>query len=54
MIVAKEPEIRRHKIRRLRRFMDKILSIKEGKLKIRSEYEFENLFFEMEWAVNNT
>ncbi len=33
--------------------MDKILLIKEGKEKIRNEQDFENLFFEMEWVVNN-
>jgi len=33
--------------------MDRILSIKEGKHKVKTEQDFEELFFEMGWAVNN-
>ena len=53
MVVAKELGISKTKVRRIDRFMDKILLIKEGKEKIRNEQDFENLFFEMEWVVNN-
>jgi hypothetical protein len=53
MVVAKELGISKTKVRRIDKFMDKILLIKEGKEKIRNEQDFENLFFEMEWVVNN-
>lgn len=53
MVVAKELGISKTKVRRIDRFMDKILLIKEGKEKIRNEQDFENMFFEMEWVVNN-
>lgn len=53
MVVAKEPRITRTKIRRITRFMDKILVIKAGKRKVRNERDFENIFFEMEWVANN-
>lgn len=53
LVVAKDPTTSKLKIRRLTRFMDKILSIKEGKYKVRTEQDFEELFFEMGWAVNN-
>jgi hypothetical protein len=53
MVVAKEPAINKSKIRRIARFMDIILVIKEGKRKITNEQEFEALFFEMEWVANN-
>jgi hypothetical protein len=52
MVKDKEPGIHRHKIRRITRFMDKILAIKKGK-KIKDEKSFEELFFEMEWIVQN-
>jgi len=53
MVIAKESNITKNKVRRIARFMDRILAIKEGKRKITSEEEFEALFFEMEWVVNN-
>ena len=53
MVIAKDPSSTKLKIRRLSRFMDRILSIKEGKYKVRTEEDFEELFFEMGWAVNN-
>ncbi|MFX0043799.1 MAG: hypothetical protein ACFE8L_12880 [Candidatus Hodarchaeota archaeon] len=53
MVIAKEPAISKGKVKRIDRFMEKILLIKEGKEKIRNEQDFENLFFEMEWVVNN-
>ena len=52
MVTEKDPRIKRHKIRRISRFMDRILSIKAGK-KVRNEREFEQLFFELEWVANN-
>jgi hypothetical protein len=52
MIKAKEPGISRYKIKRISRFMDTVLDIKGGK-KINDERIFEELFFEMEWVVNN-
>jgi len=52
MVKDKEPGITRHKIRRITRFMDTILGIKRGK-KVRDEKTFEELFFEMEWIVQN-
>jgi len=33
--------------------MDIMIAIKEGKSKVKNEQEFENLYFEMEWVVNN-
>jgi len=53
LVVAKDPSITKLKIKRLSRFMDKIISLKEGKVKIRTEEDFEELFFEMGWTVEN-
>ena len=53
LVVAKDPSITKLKIKRLSKFMDKIISLKEGKLKVRTEEEFEELFFEMGWTVEN-
>ncbi|MFX0074766.1 MAG: hypothetical protein ACFE96_04955 [Candidatus Hermodarchaeota archaeon] len=53
LVIAKEPHITKLKIKRISKFMDTILAIKEGKSKVKSEQEFENLYFEMEWMVNN-
>jgi hypothetical protein len=53
MIVSKEPTITKLKIKRISRFMERNLLIKEGKSKVKNEQDFENLFFEMEWVVNN-
>jgi hypothetical protein len=52
-IIAKDPSITKLKIKRVTRFMDTIISIKEGRYKVKNEEDFENLFFEMGWAVNN-
>lgn len=54
MVVAKDPTATKLKIRRLTRFMDRMLAIKEGKYRVKTEQDFENLFYEMGWAVNNT
>ncbi len=53
MVKDKEPNIPRHKIRRITRFMDTILTIKKGRKNIKDERNFEELFFEMEWMVQN-
>ena len=53
LVVAKNPSITKLKIKRLSRFMDKIISLKEGRLKIKTEEDFEELFFEMGWTVEN-
>ena len=53
MINRKEPNVNKLKIRRITRFMDKIIAIKNDKSKVKNEEEFEELFFEMEWVVNN-
>ena len=53
MMIVKEPNISRFKVRRINKFMNKIISIKSGKRKVKNEQDFEELFFEMEWVVNN-
>jgi hypothetical protein len=53
MVISKDPKITKSKIKRISRFIDRMLSIKEGKSKVRNEQDFEDLFFEMEWVVNN-
>ena len=53
MVSGKEPNINKLKIRRITRFMDRIILIKNDKGKVRNEQEFEELFFEMEWLANN-
>ena len=53
MMTEKESNISRFKVRRITKFMNKIISIKSGKRKVKNEQDFEELFFEMEWVVNN-
>ncbi|MFW9951242.1 MAG: hypothetical protein ACFFKA_14075 [Candidatus Thorarchaeota archaeon] len=53
MIISKDPKITKLKIKRITRFMERILLIKEGKSKIKNEQDFETLFFDMEWVFNN-
>jgi hypothetical protein len=53
LVVAKNPSTTKLKTRRLSKFMDRILLIKEGRSKVKTEQDFEELFFEMGWAVNN-
>jgi hypothetical protein len=53
LVIAKDPSTTKLKIRRLGKFMDKILAIKEGKEKVKTEQDFEDIFFEMDWAVKN-
>ena len=53
LVIAKDPSTTKLKIRRLSKFMEKILSIKDGKYKVKTEQDFEETFFEMGWTVNN-
>jgi hypothetical protein len=53
MVTGKDPNTPKLKIRRISRFMDRIISIKNDKSKVKNEQEFEELFFEMEWVANN-
>jgi len=53
MVISKDPGIPKYRVRRIDKFMDKIISIKSGKRKVKNEQEFEELFFEMEWVSNN-
>ncbi len=53
LVVAKDPTTTKSKIKRISKFIDRMLSIKEGKYKVKTEQIFEDLFFEMGWAVNN-
>ncbi|MFX0009268.1 MAG: hypothetical protein ACFE9R_03045 [Candidatus Hermodarchaeota archaeon] len=53
LVIAKEPKITKTKVRRISKFMDTMLAIKEGKSKVKNEQDFENLYFEMEWMVKN-
>lgn len=53
LVIGKDPSTTKLKIRRLSKFMNKILLIKEGKYKVKTEQDFEETFFEMGWAVNN-
>ena len=53
LVISKNPATTKLKTKRLSKFMDRILLIKEGKYKVKTEQDFEDLFFEMSWAVNN-
>ena len=53
LVISKNPSTTKLKIKRLSKFMDRIISIKEGKSKVKTEQDFEELFFEMGWAVSN-
>ncbi len=53
MIIQKEPNVSKYRIGRLAKFMDEMIQIKKGGRRIKNEREFENLFFEMEWAMSN-
>lgn len=48
-VIAKDPSITKLKIKRLTKFMNTIISIKEGKSKVRDEEDFEEIFFEMNY-----
>jgi hypothetical protein len=53
LVISREPKTTKIKIRRIAKLMDTIIAIKEDKSKVKNEQEFENLYFEMEWVVNN-
>ncbi|MBY9005409.1 MAG: hypothetical protein KGD63_01490 [Candidatus Lokiarchaeota archaeon] len=53
LIQQKDSNITKNKVKRIARFIDNMIDLKIGKLKIRDEIQFENLFFEMEWVANN-
>jgi len=53
LVVAKDSSVSKLKKKRLSKFMDKMISLKDGKLKVRTEEDFEELFFEMGWVVEN-
>ncbi len=53
LVIAKDPNAKKFKIRRITRFLEKMLAIKNGKLKIRNENEFQEFFYEMEWVSVN-
>jgi len=48
-VIAKDPSTTKLKIKRLTKFMDTIISIKDGKHKVRDEEDFEEIFFEMNY-----
>jgi hypothetical protein len=57
-ITAKEAggKVSKQKIKRIAKFMDRMLNIKEGRgrgSKVRSPEEFESLFLEMSWVMKN-
>lgn len=53
MVQSREENINKLKLKRISRFMDRIIELKEGKGKVKNDQDFEALFFEMEWVVNN-
>ncbi|MFW9900674.1 MAG: hypothetical protein ACFFDY_05235 [Candidatus Thorarchaeota archaeon] len=53
LVISKNPATTKTKTKRLSKFIDRMMSIKEGKYKVKTEQDFEELFFEMSWAVNN-
>jgi len=48
-VIAKDPSITKLKIKRLTKFMDTIISIKDGKSKVRDEEDFQEIFYEMNY-----
>jgi hypothetical protein len=53
LIKAKDKNINKSKVKRITRFIEIIENLKKGRENLRDEVDFENLFYEMEWAVNN-
>ncbi|MFO8019528.1 MAG: hypothetical protein R6U96_12955 [Promethearchaeia archaeon] len=53
MVSAKVPNISKQKLKRIGKFMNKILAIKKNELDVQDQKDFENLFFEMEWVMEN-
>ncbi|GAG93099.1 unnamed protein product, partial [marine sediment metagenome] len=52
-VIAKDPSTTKLKIKRLSKFMDTIISIKDGKYKVKDEEDFEEIFYEMDWTNSN-
>ena len=52
-VIAKDPSTTKLKIKRLTKFMNTIISIKDGKHKVRDEEDFEEIFYEMGWTISN-
>lgn len=52
-VIAKDPSTTKLKIKRLSKFMDTIISIKDGKHKVKDEEDFEEIFYEMDWTNSN-
>ena len=52
LVRAREGRLNKQKEKKLRSFMDKIISIKKGKMKVKKHEEFEKLFYKMEWAAS--
>ena len=53
LVISKEPNVNKLKLKRISRFIDRMVALKSGNLKIRNEQDFEETYFEMEWVVNN-
>ena len=53
MVRAKEGRLNKVREKKLTSFMDKMLKIKAGKLKVKKHDEFEKLFFQMEDTANS-
>jgi len=52
LVRSKEGRISKQTEKKLTSFMDKIISIKKGKTKIKNPEDFEKLFYKMEWAAS--
>lgn len=52
-VIAKDPSTTKLKIKRLTKFMNTIISIKDGKHKVKDEEDFEEIFYEMGWTNSN-
>ena len=52
LVRAKEGRLSKQKEKKLTSFMDKMLAIKKGKMKVKRDDEFEKLFYKMEWAAS--
>jgi len=53
LVISKEPNVNKLKVKRIARFIDRMVALKSGNLKIKDEQDFEEIYFEMEWVVNN-
>ncbi|MHA1678941.1 MAG: hypothetical protein ACTSW3_09215, partial [Promethearchaeota archaeon] len=53
LVISKESNVNKLKVKRIARFIDRMVALKSGNLKIKDEQDFEEIYFEMEWVVNN-